>query len=406
MKEKTEDLAPKNPIAIDRPVKAQKILYIITKSNFGGAQRYVFELARRAKYDGYEVAVALGGRGVLKEKLEAEGIRVFPLTDAARDIHLTKEFLLLVRLYKTIREFKPQVLHLNSPKIGGLGAVAGRCLSVPHIVYTNHGWPFKEDRPLWQVLLIKFFSWLTVFFNKKVIVLSKTEFALVERWPTARKKLEIIPNGLSSFDTLSREQALTTLLHRGRDSTEKVLVPEKGTLVIGTISELHKNKGLSYAIEGFRLFVDQNPNKKSIFIIIGEGEERKKLQQQITDAHLEKSIFLVGHIDNARSYLRAFDTFLLSSIKEGLPYVILEAGFASIPVISTSVGGIPEIIRNFETGLLIPAKRPQEIKNALIYAEEHPELIQQTTQNLQKVLLEKFDFETIYKETVRFYFKA
>ena len=156
MKEKPENEAPtgasitnassattytSTSLEVPRP---QKVLLVITKSNFGGAQRYVFELATRLMSDGYEVAVALGGEGALKDKLINASIKVFPLSDAQRDINIKKEIRVLWRIFKIAREWRPDVMHLNSPKIGGLGVVAGKLAGVKKIFYTNHGWPVGE----------------------------------------------------------------------------------------------------------------------------------------------------------------------------------------------------------------------------------------------------------------------
>lgn len=396
MKEKTVQAVKGHAETQNERTGLKRILYIITKSNFGGAQRYVFELAKRSKSEGFETAVALGGNGILKQKLEAEGIVVFPLDSAQRDINLAKEFKLLFRLIHIVRGFKPTTIHLNSPKIGGLGAVVGRLCKVPHILYTNHGWAFKEDRPAWQLGLIRFFSWLTIFLNKKIIVLSETEKHFVESWPFAKKKLVVIPNGLSKFDVKSKEESLRLLLGTHYP------IPND-TLILGTISELHKNKGLTYAIEGIRMFCDHFPEQKVIFIVIGEGERRKELEELIASKNLLKNVFLVGHVDDARSYLKAFDVFIMSSVKEGLPYAILEAGISEVPIISTSVGAIPEIIQNFKTGLLIPPRRSQEIKNALIYYMEHPAIIHSCKETLRKEVSERFDFDKIYKQLLELY---
>lgn len=396
MKEKTEQAHKNHSVVQDLETGQKRILYIITKSNFGGAQRYVFELAKRSKQEGFETAVALGGNGILKNKLEDEGIQVFSLDSAQRDISIKKEFKLLFRLLRIVRDYKPTVLHLNSPKIGGLGAVVGRLCKVQNIIYTNHGWAFKEDRTAWQLGLIRFFSWLTIFFNKKVIVLSETEKSFVSSWPFAKNKLAVIPNGLSKFELKTKEESLKELLGTRYPVADN-------TLILGTISELHKNKGLSYAIEGIRMFCDHFPEQKVIFIVIGEGERRKELEALVAAKKLSGKVFLVGQVEDARSYLKAFDVFILSSVKEGLPYAILEAGVSGVPVISTSVGAIPEIIRNFETGLLIPPRRPQEIKNALIYHMEHSSVIKSCKENLKKEISDRFDFDKIYKQLLKMY---
>ena len=381
-----------------------KILFVITKSNFGGAQRYVFELAVRFKNKGYDVAVALGGSGILKSKLEEHNIKVYQMESAQRDIHITKEFKVLWRLFKIMKEFKPHTVHLNSPKIGGLGGLSARLTGVKNIVYTNHGWPFRESRPEWQLICIRLLSWLTVFLGKKTIVLSQTERDLVKNWPFVQNKFIIIPNGQSTFNLKTKEEALMSIL--GTEKTHEVL--ENEYLIIGTISELHKNKGINFAIEGIKLYIEHlkvssNNRPHVMFIVIGEGEQRATLEKMIGEKELEEYVILAGSIDDARQYLLAFDVFLLSSIKEGLPYAILEAGFAKIPVVSTSVGGIPEIIENLKTGLLIPPSRPTEIKNALIYIQEHKDIKDELALHLHNRILETYNFEKIATEIEKLY---
>lgn len=406
----------------------EKVLFVITKSNFGGAQRYVFELAVRMRQEGFETAVALGGKGVLKSKLLQEGITVFSISDAQRDISITKEIKVLWRLFRIMRAYKPHIVHLNSPKIGGLGAVAARKASILNrvfgrgegrhsikkIIYTNHGWPFKEPRPEKQLVIIRLLSWLTVFLCKTTIVLSQTEKDDVRNWPFIGKKIVIIPNGLKPFTMHSKEESLRALV--GDELAEKWL-REKWT-VIGTISELHKNKGLPYAIEGIDEYMKHDAGsadsqkdaineqrQKTAFIIVGEGEDQKSIEALIHEKSLENKVILTGAVNEAREYLKAFDLFLLSSVKEGLPFAILEAGFAEVPVISTSVGAIPEVVQNLETGLLIHPARPQQIKNALIYIEEHPEIKKKVADALKKRVEDTFNFETIVKKVKNLYLK-
>ncbi len=391
--------------------RPDKILLVITKSVFGGAGRYVFELATRLKKEGHEVAVAPGGEGPLKSMLEAEGIQIFPISSAQRDISITKEFKVLWRLYSIIRTYKPTIVHLNSPKIGGLGAVAARVgsfmnghFSIKKIIYTNHGWPFNEPRPEWQQVIIRIFSWLTVFLGGTTIVLSKTEREDVRAWPFVQHKFVTITNGVSAFNLTEKKEALSKLAGTSRAEAWLQEGPERRT-VIGTISELHKNKGLTYALEGLNSYVEQYPEQKIAYVIIGEGEMRAELESIIAGLKFLKPehVVLAGHVNEAREYLKAFDLFLLSSVKEGLPFAILEAGYAGVPVISTSVGGIPEVIQNLENGILIAPRRPQEIKNALAYLNEHPEVKDQMIAKFKEKIAQKYNFELIVEDIKKLY---
>ncbi len=434
MNEKTpEPLAAHTEKTLEKILPRKKrVLLVITKSVFGGAGRYVYELATKLKEEGgapgiqkFEVAVALGGDGVLKTKLENAGIEVFPISASQRDISVTKEIRVLWRLFKIMRKYKPDIVHLNSPKIGGLGAVAARKASILNrffgkkenrrpiskIIYTNHGWPFNEPRPEWQLVIIRIFSWLTVFLGGTTIVLSQTEKDNVRHWPFISKRLVIIPNGLKPFNLVPKEEALKKLV--GERRAEEWL-KDKWT-VIGTISELHKNKGLPYGIEGVEMYIKHDAGllnesaktierrKKTAYVIVSDGEERKNLENLIAEKSLQNNVILTGAVDEAREYLKAFDVFLMSSVKEGLPFAILESGYAEVPVISTSVGAIPEVIQNLETGMLIHPARPQQIKNALIYLEEHPEIRKHMTQALKKKVNDAFSFESVIEKIKKLY---
>ncbi len=373
----------------------KRILFVITKSSFGGAQRYVYELATNLPKDEFDVHIAVGGNGPLIAKLTEAGIPVHRLTEAQRDIHLFKEVKVLHRLITIIRKVRPNVVHLNSPKMGGIGSVAARICGIKNIIYTNHGWPFKEDRPTWQRILITGFSWLTVYFCTKTIVLSKIEQDMIPAWLYLSHKLVLIPNGVRSFDPLNREDARVFLL--GQHTAEKI--QQEHVRIVGTISELHKNKGLIYAIEGFANAQLQN----TILIIIGEGEERARLEAAIKKHDIADKVFLVGHVDDARRYLPAFDYFMMSSIKEGLPYALLEAGSLGLPVIATAIGGIPEIITDKRDGLLIPPHSPTDIQVALQFAVTHPQDMQKYGASLKDKIQDVYSFEQMLIKTKALY---
>lgn len=107
--------------------------------------------------------------------------------------------------------------------------------------------------------------------------------------------------------------------------------------ITGTIGELNKNKNQIALIEKAR------NNPKLFVAIVGEGEERKHLEEKIWKYNLEKQVKLFGFMP-AAEVLRGFDTFALPSIKEGLPYVLIEAKAAGLPIEANPVGGIPEIL--------------------------------------------------------------
>jgi glycosyltransferase involved in cell wall biosynthesis len=367
-----------------------KILYGITKSNFGGAQRYVYELAREAVRQGHDVAVLCGGNGVLVQKLKAENIKVITLRNLQRDISLVKEIKSFVEIVKVLNKEKPYIFHINSSKMGAMGTLAGRIMRVKKIIFTAHGWAFNEPRSVWQKFLIKFFSWMTILFTHKTICVSERAKKYVSGWPFIQNKLVLIRNGLVEFELLPRKEA------------REKLVPNisSDTLLVTSTSELHKIKGLDVLLTAWSKFVKMRDAK---LVLISDGEERSNLENIASNIGISDSIIFKGYIDNARTYLSGPDIFVMPSRSEALPYGPLEAGFAGLPVIATSVGGIPEIIESGINGILVPPADAEIIFSSLVLLSEDEALRKRLGANLKASIQENFTFEKMVRETFQLY---
>lgn len=393
----------------------QKILFIITKSNFGGAQRYVYDLATNLPKNEFETSVALGGSGILKDKLEAEGITTHTLSGLERDIAFFKEIRAFFNILRLIRITRPNFVHLNSSKAGILGALAVRFydfflrlstfdfkLSTCKVLFTAHGWAFKEKRKPIAKKVIEYLSWLTIALSHKTIVVSKDDKEKVAKFLFIQPKIVLIHNGISSPIFKTREESRKTLSGQiGKEISQK-------NLWIGSISELHKNKGIEHAVNAFALIKRQEVASNKNFgdfsyIIIGEGEERKNLELQIGAEGLGNTVMLAGQYNGASELLKAFDIFLLPSLKEGLPYALLEAGYASLPIIATNVGGISEVIDDMKSGIVIKEKRPKEIADALIFLLSNAEKRKEFGERILETVRKEYTLERMLRETIAVY---
>ncbi len=372
----------------------KKILFLITKSNFGGAQRYVFDLATHLNPEEFDVVVALGGNGPLLEKLKQKEIRTITLGNLQRDFSLLKELKSAVELWKIIKSEKPEILHINSSKAGGLGTFLGRILGIPHIIFTAHGWAFNEDRPLWQKLIIKKLHWLTVMLAHKTIAVSEMTKRQMN-WPFAQNKMIVIHNGRTNPDLYSRDFS-RAYLEKYIPSLEKY----KNDFWSVTIGELHPVKQHDVTIRALRDIVKTHPNIRHV--IIGEGDERNKLERLVLDLDLGNNVFFAGHILEASLYLKAFDLFILSSRSEGLGYVIIEACIAGLPIITSNVGGIPEIITHEKDGLLFKQGNTDMLAQYYLQLLESPEQRKTLAENAL-LRAQDFTFEKMFEKTIALY---
>jgi glycosyltransferase involved in cell wall biosynthesis len=311
----------------------QKILYIITKSNFGGAQRYVYDLATHLPKDQFTVAVACGGtgergapQGELVSKLATSHICTWYIRTFERNVSFLDDGRALRELVILFRREKPDIVHLNSSKAILLGACAARLAGIPRIVATIHGWPSNETRPWWQRTFLTLLEHIGMWLCHATIVVCDHDI----RAGTTR-----IYNGIETPHLLSRSVA-----------REALGLPVE-SVIIGTIGELTANKNTGGLISAY---TSLSPGAHAL-AIIGDGELKKDLDT-LARAYTTHDIRLLGYKKHAAQYLRAFDVFVLPSHKEGLPYVLLEAGHAGIPIVGSKVGGIPEIISHTEHGCL------------------------------------------------------
>jgi len=380
--------------------KRTKIIYCITKANWGGAQRYVYDLATSLSSDKYNVSVLAGTTGTLTEKLRQAGIKVTILRNLTRDVNIWKDVLVFIKLVKIFRQEKPDIIHLNSSKMGDLGAVAGKLAQVRKIIFTGHGWAFNEDRSAWQKKIIYFFHWLTISLTDNTIAVSEQTKTQLLMKGKNEKKIVVLKNGLEEITYLEKLEARKKILTR-----LPVELETESKIWLGTISELHKNKGLKYLIEAIHLLDTAGDEKATlpIVIIIGEGENREKLQTRINRYNLQSNVFLIGQVDQAARYLKAFDIFTLTSITEALPYAILEAGQAGLPIIASAVGGIPEIITDMKNGVLVKPKEPEEIVKAVNFFLKNPDKMALFGDNLQKKIRQDFNKEKMIEDTVSLY---
>jgi glycosyltransferase involved in cell wall biosynthesis len=363
-------------------IMKKKVLFVITKPNWGGAQRYVFDLATALPKERYDVALAVGGEGELTKRLEERNIPAINIPSLKRDISLIAEFRAFSALKDTFMRERPDIVHLNSSKAGALGALAARAAGVKRIVFTAHGWPFREPRnPFWKIFTW-FGSLMTGWFADVIISVSDKD----RRTSPIPWKTVLIRNGVTHAKAIEQGVARAEIELRARHDIPKDMP------WIGAVAELHKNKGLRYLIEAMKWL------PRAILVIVGDGELRLELESFARKFHVSERVFFTGGIADAGRLIPAFDVFALPSLKEGLPYVILEAMAAGVPVVATRVGGVPEEIEDGKSGTLVPTRNPRALAKALERLAEDPALSGKFADAAHARVIERFDLERMVRE--------
>lgn len=373
----------------------KKVLFIITKGNFGGAQRYVFDLATNLPNDRFETVVALGEGETLEKKLRDADVRVLKIHALGRNMNFAKDFVSFFEIVKIIRNEKPDIVHLNSSKAGGIGALAVRIMNLvskskTQAIFTGHGWAFNEERGIFSKSIIAVLHWFTILLSHKTIAVSEKIKNQIKIFPFIKRKIVCIHNGIKPITFLEKMEA-----------REKLIPHDTSPLWIGMIAELHKNKGVDFAIEAFATIAQDLPESK--LVIIGEGEERKHLEKRIAELELGERILLLGFIREANTYLKAFDIGLCTSRTDTFPYVPLEMGLAGVPVIASWVGGIPEIIVNGESGILNQKGDIDGIARSIVELIQDEEERNTFIKNLEERVQNEFTFAKMLEKTEAVY---
>lgn len=342
-----------------------KILYIITQSEWGGAQRYVFDLATRVSG---EAVVASSGSGELFTRLKEQNIQCVSLHFLRRAIHPLWDILAFFEIFILIRRVKPDVVHLNSTKAGILGGCVHaflKCFRIkqcPKMIYTVHGWVFLEPLPVWKQWLYENLEWFTSRFHDQIICVSESDKRAAQQYRiVSEEKMHVIHNGIfhENLSFLPRQEARHGLL-------ELIEKPHRAhpSLILGTIANLYRTKGIDVLISCAPEVLSEFPH--AVFLVMGEGVERRALSHLIVKRNLQRSFFLTGRLPNASRYIKGLDLFIMPSRKEGFPYALLEAKASGVPCVATAVGGVVEMLFGYRPCMLIPHEDNKAMAHAIV----------------------------------------
>ncbi|OGN27848.1 MAG: hypothetical protein A2941_00670 [Candidatus Yanofskybacteria bacterium RIFCSPLOWO2_01_FULL_49_17] len=342
----------------------KRVLFIITQSEFGGAQRFIYEVLRQLVRGHYQLMLAVGrdGDGSLIRLTSALGVDTVTLTCLRRNIRPVQDILAIREVKKIIGSFLPDTLFLNSSKAGFIGSLAARLLKFsrrPKVIYRIGGWTFNDPWPLWKKRLWIILEKISARWKDIIIVNNRSDYEQARHLGIKpRKELILVHNGIDPYriDFFNKAEARTKLL--AMLPTERA---QKTKRIVGTIANLYPAKGLEDLVRAAALDEDDS----AVYMIIGDGMERKKLEQLIIDSGLTEKVYILGRFENAARYLPGFDIFVLSSHKEGFPWAVLEAMSAKLPVVATKVGAIPEIIEDGVNGFIVPARNPAAIADKI-----------------------------------------
>jgi glycosyltransferase involved in cell wall biosynthesis len=307
-----------------------KILLFITRAELGGGQTHVVDLMRGLR-DEFEVELATGETGYLTEAAAELGVKWHLIPDLVQPMHPWQDSKALWQSVRLIRSIKPDLVHAHTSKAGVIGRFAAHLAGVPS-VFTAHTWCFAEGTSWkWKLAGIPI-ERVAARIAGQIITVSEANRSLaIERRIAPPNKFTTVHNGISDSP------------HRAKPASADV----PRIVMVARFSEQKAQSLLVEAVGGIR-----TPFRLSF---IGEGPERERVERQVEELRLRDRVEFLGQRLDIPEILAASHIFALFTKWEGFPISILEAMRAGLPVVASSVNGVPEAITDGETGFLVPA---------------------------------------------------
>ena len=351
-----------------------------------GGQRQSLFLAKELKRRGLPFFFIVQPESPLHQKACEAELPVLPFK-------MRNEFDLpaILRLAWAMKRKKCLLVHFHDAHSAAVGSVAASLAKVPFRIITR-----RVDFPLKK----NYFSRRKYMKNVDVIIaISEGVKKVLVEGGVNPVNVEVISSGIdfSSFEEDS--SALTSKDYLHREFSFAV-----DDYLVGIVAHLADHKGHQYLIQATKILKQQAPKIKTI--IVGEGPLSMELDRQAKELDVEDIIFFLGFRKDIPKILSSLDLFVLSSHLEGMGSSILDAMASRLPVVATKVGGIPEVVINGETGLLVPPRNPSALARAILMLYSDKTLASRLGQKGYELVHRKFSAEAMADKVVRLYEKV
>jgi glycosyltransferase involved in cell wall biosynthesis len=362
-------------------MSALKILYIIGQLGIGGAEKQLIQLVTHLDRSKYKpIVCSLSKNSPLASQLAKEGIKVVILPRRYKP-DLTRAWFVT----QCARMVQPTLIHTYLFVGDTWGRIAGKILNIPVIISERS----TED---YKLSLFNIIDQLLAKSTSAVIANSIAgSMAAKKRGKIEADIVKVIYNGIdvNSFSDKSKRSMVREEFGIGDD------------LLLGTIGRLDPPKDYKTLFLAVRDIISEFPKIK--LLCVGDGKQRIELQQFACNIRIEDSIIFTGMRSDIKDLLSAIDIFVFSSLREGIPNVILEAMAASLPVVATNVGGVSELVVEGSTGYLVPPECPMRLSKAIIEILNDSTLASSLGRHGQLHAQECFSVEKMVRETEAVY---
>jgi glycosyltransferase involved in cell wall biosynthesis len=339
-----------------------KVIRIIARLNIGGASINSTLLTSGLDKERFESILLTGiigeGEGDMSYLAEQYGINPIIISELGREISWKSDLVALWKLIRLIRKEKPDIIHTHTAKAGTLGRIAGILTGVPCKVHTFHGHVFHS---YFGTVKTKVFIWIERIlagFTDRIIVISQLQYDELchEIKIAPPSKFSIIRLGFDLTEFLNSD------VHRGKLRRE--LNISEDTLLVGIVGRLTAVKNHAMFLKSAKKVSEKIANVK--FIVVGGGELEPEMKELAVSLEIKDKVIFLGWRRDMPAIYADMDLVVLSSLNEGTPVTLIEAMASGKAVVSTAVGGVPDIVHDCQTGILVPSGDDERFADAIV----------------------------------------
>jgi glycosyltransferase involved in cell wall biosynthesis len=338
-----------------------RVLQLTSSLGFYGAEQMIMTLITALDRESFDVRLA----AVEKKRVSSTAIVVAARAAGFDAVTLPCRGWLdwgaIQELKSLVEDQRIEILHCHEPKSRLYGAIVSRMTGVP-LVATHHNWTGQDLR----TRLVELIDAAVLHSCQKVVAVSSSVAESMRRVLISSSRIEVIPNGidLSVFKDSQQNSELRASLG----------IPP-GVPVIGAVGRLDIQKAHERLIEAARKLTDAGQD--AIYLIVGEGVERPRLESLVRNLGLSDRVLLPGYRSDIKPFLAIMDLFVLPSRREGTPMALLEAMAMRKPVVATAVGGVPDVLTDGIDGIMLPESGVAGLSDALLRLLRDPALARQ-----------------------------
>lgn len=373
-------------------MRKKKVGYILTPITFGGSEKVSLQFLKKHSRDAYDIYPVLiirpwEPKSYFEKELLKLNLKYRTIAVAKnKKFDIFRLFRMYYEIKKIFQQISVQLIHTNGYLADIIGLAVAKSLGVS-IVSTCHGFINNDFKLRFyyraDMLALRSFNGIIAVSNeiKKILVKSGVKDSLIK----------VVPNCIEfvSLNIREGEKLINGSYKFGR------------IINIGYIGRLSREKGLHNLLESMHILDEKNFNFK--LHIIGDGPEYPVLVKLAKDFKMESKIHFLGFRNDVSTLLNSLNILVLPSLTEGTPIVVLEAMSAKVPVVATKVGGLPDLIKNGRTGLLVTPEDPVELAEAIGKLLDNKQYGKYLAENAYEYVFKKHNVTTWMNEICTFY---